>query len=579
MRTQSFKIKLYLIIVSIITITIVTCYFSSTRYIKSSINNNGAHAIEDKIRLISHNIHDKLNYSLQQAATLNIRFIDVASIVNQTEFDNIIKVSPGFMFDKHGIVDDEEQITTLGRVINQSNGQLTANNIILEDDKSLLQIVVPEGNKNGTIYLLDLQFITDTLSNSSGNGDYITLTAPNGLVVFSNLELGDNLEVNSHFSILGERWILNAFLDTNVTQNQAESVSQLITKSLLIATALIIPTSMLIISIFLKPVQSLQQVVQDIANGEGDLTQRLSTQSTDEFGKISHNINAFIEHLQHLIYDVRNSCTETSQSINVLSEQNQNNQTLFRAHQLEVDSIVTSINQMSASSETVANDAQKAVTHTQTAKEESSKSKKIVSEAISSMDDLLLEVENTSSAIVAMSADTQEIENVLQIIGDIAEQTNLLALNAAIEAARAGEQGRGFAVVADEVRALASRTRQSTNEINRMLSNLQLTNTSVVSNMEITKKRCNQASHQTNKVTDSLDAMTRFSENINTLVTQIAASAKEQSDVSEVVNLNMLSIQNMVQNLVKNGKIANDSVKTLNTHNNKLLTTVQKFKV
>jgi methyl-accepting chemotaxis protein len=280
-----------------------------------------------------------------------------------------------------------------------------------------------------------------------------------------------------------------------------------------------------------------------------------------------------------MITGVKSSCSETNLSVEELGSQNQNNQGLFTSHQAEVDSVVTSINQVSASSEAVASDAQSAADLTEQAKQESEKSKQVVANAMTSMNELLSEVDNTSEAIVAMSEDTQRIESVLHVIGEIAEQTNLLALNAAIEAARAGEQGRGFAVVADEVRALASRTRQSTDEINDMLAKLQAASHSVVSSMDSTKSRCETASQQTNEVTITLDSMTQFTEDINQLVAQIASSVKEQSTVTELVNQNMVAINEMVQTLVNNGENTIDQTQKLSNQNLSLLSSVDKFRV
>ncbi len=301
--------------------------------------------------------------------------------------------------------------------------------------------------------------------------------------------------------------------------------------------------------------------------------------SQDEFGKISKDINTFIAQLQTLVGSVVQSCNTTSGSILHLEQQTKQNQTLFQAHQTEMDQIVTSIHQMSASADTVSNDASQASTHTETANEASANSKVIVQEAISSLQALVTEVENTSEAVIAMSKDTQKIGDTLEVIGDIAEQTNLLALNAAIEAARAGEQGRGFAVVADEVRALASRTRQSTAEINDMLGKLHSGNEAVVASMESTKHRCKLYEDQTSNVTQSLDSMMEFTVDINTLVAQIASSAKEQSTVSEEINKNMVAIQEMVRSRAQNGDAAMDNANELRGRNQELLSTVEKFKV
>jgi len=202
-----------------------------------------------------------------------------------------------------------------------------------------------------------------------------------------------------------------------------------------------------------------------------------------------------------------------------------------------------------------------------------------VQQAVDNVTALVEEVEHTSLSTIQMSEDTAQINQVLDVIGSIADQTNLLALNAAIEAARAGEQGRGFAVVADEVRALASRTRQSTEEIGAMLNKLKEGTDAVVTSMERTKFRCLQTADTTTRVMSSLDVMTVSVAEITDLAAQIATSAEEQSSVTEEVNRNMTAMQGMIRTLNSNGEATVNSTYQLTNSNNKLVNIVGKFKL
>lgn len=195
------------------------------------------------------------------------------------------------------------------------------------------------------------------------------------------------------------------------------------------------------------------------------------------------------------------------------------------------------------------------------------------------MRSLVSEVESATAKVQAMQADAQRINDVLGVIGDIAGQTNLLALNAAIEAARAGEQGRGFAVVADEVRALAARTQQSTSEINETLQRLKDAVGSAVQAMEQTKASCQATADKTAQVTVGLDEMASSVVHINDLSTQIATAAEEQSAVAEEINRNMVAVRHVVDELVESGVSVDRSTESLLGTNARLTALVNRFRV
>ncbi|MGR5177186.1 methyl-accepting chemotaxis protein [Vibrio parahaemolyticus] len=579
MQSITFKAKLYSMVISIILVTIITSYFSASYHIENYIENSDKQTINAQMDLIDRGISQNIADSIRLAQSLDVSIIQVADIIDKTDFYNIIKITYGLFFDKSGMIDEENAVQRYKNMLTTAEGKLTVGDVFYREDKPLVRIVVPVDAETGTIYELDLQFLTDSLNSAAIPGTYMELYDSNSNIVFSNLQPGDLTEQSMPIQVHDSNWTLKAFVDKGFTEQNASAVSQKITYALLIAAAIIAPLSMVLIAMIFKPIASLKTVVSDLASGEADLTQRLKVESNDEFGEISRDINTFIAQLQALVGNVVQSCNETSGSIVQLEKQTLENQKLFQSHQTEMDQVVTSIHEMSASADTVANDALQASTHTETANQASAQSKVVVQEALTSLQALVAEVDKTSEAIVAMSRDTQKIGDTLEVIGDIAEQTNLLALNAAIEAARAGEQGRGFAVVADEVRALASRTRQSTSEINDMLAKLHAGNEAVVANMESTKHRCKLYEEQTSDVTSSLDAMMQFTDDINVLVAQIASSAKEQSTVSEEINKNMVSIQDMVHVLVNNGEQATQNANELKGRNQQLLTTVEQFKV
>ena len=323
----------------------------------------------------------------------------------------------------------------------------------------------------------------------------------------------------------------------------------------------------------------MKERIDTLSTGEADLTSRLTITNDDELGDISHSVNKFIMYLQSMMLDISQASVHITTSTEQLNQQSMQANSALIAHASETEQVVSAITEMSSTSETVAQNAADTAFNTQQANDEAILSKTIVSEASNSVLALVDEVDSASASINTMSNNTQEIIKALSVIGDIADQTNLLALNAAIEAARAGEQGRGFSVVADEVRSLAARTQTSTAEINQILNTLSSDASNAVSTMDATRSSCQRAAENTARVTDSLDNMTNFIIQINDLSTQIATASEEQSSVTEEVSRNMTNINEMVQELTKNGQATVDSTQTLASANTQLDALVKKFKL
>jgi len=352
--------------------------------------------------------------------------------------------------------------------------------------------------------------------------------------------------------------------------------------SLITAAILILIVSLLIyiaLNKLYQPIIALKSTIQDLAQGNGDLTQRLEVTSKDDLGQIAEGVNTFIINLQTIMLDISQSTSHISTGIEQLRSQTEHNNTVLIDHASETDQVVVAVTEMSSTADSVAQSAAQSATFTQKSSDEAHQSKNVVEGAVSGVADLVNEVEAMALNIQTMNEDTHKISTVLSVIGEIADQTNLLALNAAIEAARAGEQGRGFAVVADEVRTLAARTQQSTSEINEMLTRLRSGADTVVRAMDATKSSCQQTADTTASVNDSLDSMTNSVMQINDLGIQIATAAEEQSSVTEEINRNMTMIQNMVSQLTENGEKTMDSTHTLASSNEQLVAIVGQFKL
>ncbi len=282
--------------------------------------------------------------------------------------------------------------------------------------------------------------------------------------------------------------------------------------------------------------------INEIASGEGDLTARLDVQSRDEFAELAHEFNGFVANLCQLIASVLQQAGQLSQLTEHLSQSAQNSKNINNSLNVASDSIVSAVHEMTIANKEMASVATNSANEADVASRTAEQGLAVVDHVNQSMAALSSDVDMALTYSAELENSSENIASVLDVIRSIAEQTNLLALNAAIEAARAGEQGRGFAVVADEVRTLASRTQQSTNHIQEMIQNLQ--------------NRVNQASGAINSGKANADRTLQFfakadevfhqlqesSRRVNDMATQTAAATEEQSVVSEEITKNLYAL-------------------------------------
>ncbi|HHX8332410.1 TPA: methyl-accepting chemotaxis protein [Vibrio diabolicus] len=322
--------------------------------------------------------------------------------------------------------------------------------------------------------------------------------------------------------------------------------------AVLISVVGLIITSFLTSIVVSKGIQPLQHVaasLKDVAAGGGDLTARLKVESQDEVGEVAAAFNEFMDKLHPLMQDIHRSATTVqtvSQSLNTQTSQASGQ---MQDHCLETDKVVTAVTQMSMTAKEVASNTNATAQAIEDANSQVTEAQREVEQAIEGITELVREIDSTSDAISELSLQTEKITKVLDVIGEIAEQTNLLALNAAIEAARAGEQGRGFAVVADEVRSLASRTQNSTHEISDMLKQLQNGVSRAVSTMSVSQKRGVKTAEESALIQQSLSGVHHSIGTIRDMGIQTASAAEEQSAVAEDINQNLVAIQQIVNNI------------------------------
>lgn len=326
-------------------------------------------------------------------------------------------------------------------------------------------------------------------------------------------------------------------------------------------------------------VQELDRMIGTISEGEGDLTGQLDSSGKDELSKLASTFNGLMRKLQQLIKMIQNDASTLNQAVVQLNSSAEKSQEVSAEQNHNLDQIATAVNQLSHAVHEVASNSQSALSETREAKDKTSLSGKVVDESINSITKLSSSVVHASQVISRLADESKNITQVLDVIRSIAEQTNLLALNAAIEAARAGEQGRGFAVVADEVRTLASRTQKSTEDIQRMIAGLENGVSEAVNAIQTGTSHVDGVVAMSQRIQDSLHSVEGAVNLANDMIYQIATATEEQSKVVDEINrnvtmLNSLSQENM-QIVSSTKQVATDIARMAKGLNNN----VGRFKV
>lgn len=319
--------------------------------------------------------------------------------------------------------------------------------------------------------------------------------------------------------------------------------------------------------------------LNDIAEGEGDLTQRLEIENQDELGELSMSFNRFVERIHEMVKHISSSTVQLGAAAEEMSSITASTNQGIQRQRSETEQVATAMNEMTSTVQEVARHASEAAASAHNAEDETRHGHEVVQDTVNAINALANEIDKASDVIQRLEEDSQSIGTVLDVIRGIAEQTNLLALNAAIEAARAGEQGRGFAVVADEVRTLASRTQQSTEEINDMIGRLQGDAHDAVKAIDDSKSQADVGVSSAKKAGESLDTITASITNINDMNMQIASAADEQSAVAEEINKNIISINDVAEESATAANQTSNASQEMAALADDLQTLVSRFKI
>ena len=372
---------------------------------------------------------------------------------------------------------------------------------------------------------------------------------------FSEVDVDGKTRIVSFTPIKGLPSV-NWYIGLSVDKEKAFSMLSEFRTSAVVATviavAIIIALLSMLIRILIQPLHVMTRAMADIADGEGDLTKRLTIQNNDEFGTLGTAFNRFVERIHGSIREVSSATGQVNEvALRVVAA---SNSSMFNSDQQasRTSSVAAAINQLGAAAQEIARNAAQASTQASDARSLAEDGQQVVDRSIAAMNQLSSMLSASSSNIESLNSKTVNIGQILEVITSISQQTNLLALNAAIEAARAGEAGRGFAVVADEVRNLAHRTQESAQQVQTMIEELQVGARESVSTMSDSQRHSQDSVEIANLAGERLNSVTLRIGEIDGMNQSVATATEEQTAVVESINVDITEINTLNQEGVEN---------------------------
>jgi methyl-accepting chemotaxis protein len=426
-------------------------------------------------------------------------------------------------------------------------------------------------------YLQNWQRISESIVQSAGSADEETRTS---LIARS---LGESFEAfakaRGFLDELEERRLAHVDEFTAKIEASSDSIGLQLLVLLVVGTLSTLAAAFFLPLLVTVPIKEISDRIKNIAAGDGDLTIRIKVERDDELGELAGHVNRFMDQLQHLIQDVRANTSEVSGAAEELLVISSKGQRAADEQCNAITMVVTAVNELTMAIQEVARNTGNTAQSTKDANRITDQGQDRIRLAVKHVQDLSTHVTQTAQAMVKLEDEAKNVTSVIDVIRGVAEQTNLLALNAAIEAARAGEQGRGFAVVADEVRTLASRTQQSTADIQGMLSKLQQGVQHAVAGMNESAIMTNEAVNSASDAGQSLSGIGAAVQEITDMAIQIATAVEEQSSVTAEIDKNLVEINQLAMTTSEGANYTAQASQRLSQLSSGLRDTLRRFTV
>ncbi|HCE9886734.1 TPA: methyl-accepting chemotaxis protein [Pseudomonas aeruginosa] len=399
---------------------------------------------------------------------------------------------------------------------------------------------------------------------------------------FSEAELHGNTRILSFSPVKGLSgldWYIGISVDKDKAYAMLTKLRTSAIVAALIAVVAIVLLLGMLIRVLMQPLTDMGRAMQDIAQGEGDLTKRLKVTSNDEFGTLAISFNRFVERIHESIREVAGTARQLHDVAQLVVNASNSSMANSDEQSNRTNSVAAAINELGAAAQEIARNAADASHHASDANHQAEDGKQVVEQTIRAMNELSEKISASCANIEALNSRTVNIGQILEVIKGISEQTNLLALNAAIEAARAGEAGRGFAVVADEVRNLAHRAQESAQQIQKMIEELQIGAQEAVSTMTESQRYSLESVEIANRAGERLSSVTGRIAEIDGMNQSVATATEEQTAVVDSLNMDITEINTLNQEGVENLQATLRACGELETQAGRLRQLVDSFKI